>query len=144
MSGSDQHYFLDSKDQITFSEINALTESVGWGKSYFNNEEQWIKTLTTSSYIAYRREDEKLVCFGRILEDGQMCMFYDICVHPNYQKKNLGSLLMEHLIDKIKDKNYVSVGLFVWGGNPTATEFYKKFGFKCAPAMELKKHMKKV
>ncbi len=135
---------LESKEDISFIEINELTESVGWGKNFYPTKDRWEKTLTDSAYIAYIRQSDKLICFGRIVEDGQTCMFYDICVHPDYQKQSIGSLLMNHLINKIKNKNYISIGLFVWSGNATASDFYKKFGFEMVPAMELKKYMKQI
>lgn len=135
---------LESKQDVSFTEINQLTESVGWGKNFYSTQDHWEKALDDSSYIAYIKKEGNVIAFGRILEDGQMCMFYDICVHPNYQKQSLGSRIMKHLINKVKDKNYVSIGLFVWPGNPTAAEFYNKFGFELSSAMELKKYMKKV
>lgn len=144
MNQSNELTLLESKKEISFSEINQLTKLVGWGEHFYQTNEHWLETLEASTYVAYAKKDDQLICFGRILEDGQMCMFYDICVHPDYQKEHLGTTLMNHLINKIKDKNYVSVGLFVWNGNPTATEFYKKLGFECSVAMELKKHMKSV
>lgn len=133
---------LESKKEITFSDINALTESVGWGKRFHQTEEKWQYVLDSSTHVAYIKENEKLIAFGRILEDGIMCMFYDICVHPDYQGKDIGTLIMNHLINKIKDKNYISIGLFVWEGNKTAHEFYNKLGFEKAVAMELKNCMK--
>ncbi|MBA2652659.1 MAG: GNAT family N-acetyltransferase [Tatlockia sp.] len=135
---------LESKDGISFSEINQLAASVGWGKKFYPTKAQWETALASSTYIAYIKKLDKLIGFGRILEDAQMCMFYDICVHPDYQRQALGTLLMNHLIDKIKYKNYASIGLFVWPGNSTASEFYHKFGFEISPAMELKKYMKQV
>lgn len=132
----------ETKD-ITFSDINALTESVGWGKAFHQTEAKWQHVLAVSTYIAYIKEDEKLIAFGRILEDGVMCMFFDICVHPDYQRKKIGTKIMNHLIDKIKDKEYLSIGVFTWEGNKTNPEFYKKFGFKKVNAMELKQYMKK-
>ena len=135
---------LESNHDVSFTEINQLAEHVGWGKNYYSTEEQWKKVLVDSTYIACIKKMGELISFGRILEDGQMCMFYDICVHPNYQKQSIGSALMTHLINKVKDKNFVSIGLFVWPGNVSASEFYRKFGFEIAPAMELKKYMKKV
>jgi ribosomal protein S18 acetylase RimI-like enzyme len=133
---------LESKDHISFDEICSLTESVGWGKKFHKSKEKWKHVLAVSTYIAYIKEHGKLIAFGRILEDGIMCMFYDICVHPDYQNKGLGSKIMNHLIDKIKDKEYLSIGLFVWEGNENASEFYRKCGFEKATAMELKKLMK--
>jgi len=70
-------------------------------------------------------------------------MFYDVCVHPNYQTNGIGRAVMDYLIEKIKDREYISIGLFVWEGNKTASEFYRKLGFEKSPAMELKKYMKK-
>ena len=133
---------LESKDHISFDEICALTESVGWGKKFHKSQEKWKHVLAASTYVAYIKEHGKLIAFGRILEDGIMCMFYDICVHPDYQNKGLGSQIMKHLIDKIKDKEYISIGLFVWEGNENASEFYHKCGFEKVTAMELKKLMK--
>jgi len=134
---------LDAKDQITFDEITQLTESVGWGKCFHQSEEKWRRVLAVSTYIAYIKDHEKLIGFGRILEDGIMCMFYDICIHPDYQGKQIGTLLMNYLIDKIKDKEYLSIGLFTWEGNPTADQFYERLGFQKVNAMELKRHLKK-
>lgn len=135
--------FLESKKEITFDEISALTTSVGWG-CFHQTEEKWRHVLEVSTYIAYVKENDKLIAFGRILEDGIMCMFYDVCVHPDHQGKNLGTQLMNHLIDKVKDREYISIGLFAWEGNKTVPEFYGKLGFKHVPAMELKQHMRKL
>lgn len=133
----------ESKKEITFSEINELTESVGWGKKFHQTEEKWQRVIAASTYIAYIKHNGKLIAFGRILEDGIMCMFYDICVHPHYQGHGIGTAIMDHLINKIKDKEYISLGLFAWEGNETASQFYGKLGFEKVTAMELKKFMKK-
>lgn len=46
------------------------------------------------------------------------------------------------LIGKVKNKGYVSIGLFAWEKNPKNIPFYNKFGFKKASTgMELEKHM---
>ena len=135
---------LEAKDDITFEEITALTESVGWGKCFHQSKEKWLRVLASSSHIAYMRENGKLIAFGRVLEDGIMCMFYDICVHPDHQGNNIGTLIMQHLIDKVKDVNYASIGLFTWEGNKTVSEFYSKLGFVPSSAMEIKKHIKKI
>ena len=78
------------------------------------------------------------------MEDGTMCMFYDIGIHPDHQKKGIGTRLMQILIDQVKDKQYTSIGLFAWEQNPGNIRFYKKFGFKRASTgMELVKYMKR-
>lgn len=133
----------DNKTDIYYTEIIELTAKVGWGENYFLTEEIWLNTLAASTHIAYAKIGAGVIGFARILADAQMCMFYDVCVDPAFQKNNVGSALMNHLIDKVKDKNYVSIGLFVWEGNKTAIEFYRKLGFEVSTAMELKPHMRK-
>ena len=50
---------------------------------------------------------------------------------------------LKALIDKIKDKKYVSIGLFAWEQNPGNMHFYEKIGFKkVKTGMELEKYMK--
>lgn len=135
---------LESKNNISLTEISRLTEKVGWGDAYYKTEAQWQRVLFMSAHIAYMKVNGEVIGFARVVEDGQMCMFYDVCVCPEYQRQGIGSALMNHLIDKIKDNNYISVGLFVWDGNKTASEFYSQLGFEKVVAMELKKHIQKI
>jgi len=133
---------LDSKHNITFAKMSELTESLGWGKHHYSSEEALKHTLSASAHVAYIEENNRIIAFGRIVEDGLNCMFYDICVHPDHQGKKIGTLIMSQLIDKIKDKNYVSIGLFCEDENKTVADFYSKLGFEHAEAMELKKYMR--
>jgi len=128
----------ENKNDLSHNEVNALVEKVGWGKLYYSTEEKWQRVLNASTHVAYAKMQDELIAFGRILEDGIMCMFYDICVHPHYQKQGIGTALMQHLINKIKDHPYVVIGLFTWEGNQTVHEFYEKFNFEKSYAMQLK------
>ena len=130
----------ENKNALSYGEISTLTDLVGWGKDFYPTETKWKKVVSASSYIAYARDGNELIAFGRILEDGIMCMFYDIAIHPKYQSKGIGKALMNHLISKIRDEGYISIGLFVWDGNPTAIKFYEKLGFEQVVGMELKKY----
>ena len=87
-------------------------------------------------------DGSRLVATGRIMEDGMMCMFYDIGIHPDYQRQGIGARILEELIDRVKDKGYASIGLFAWEENPANIPFYEKFGFIRTSGMELTKHMR--
>ncbi len=134
---------LEAKSGVHRFEMNELAEKVGWGKSYYKDEGKWEYMLARTAHVAYIKKDGQLIAFGRIVEDGKMCMFYDICVHPDHQGHDLGTLLMEHLTQKIKDKSYTSIGLFAWEANKTLPSFYSKFGFEKSMGMELKKYQSK-
>ncbi len=128
----------NSKD-IPIEKLNKLFEAIGWKRGSIK---KWKKVLSVSSYVVAAFDGETLVGFGRILEDGVMCMFYDIMVHPDYQNQGIGTKIMQNLIDKVKDKGYASIGLFAWDKNPQNISFYKKFGFeKVDTGMELVKYM---
>lgn len=129
--------YSDSKD-IPAEKLHALFQIIGWKRDI----SKWQKVLEKSTYIVCTYDGDILVGFGRILEDGIMCMFYDIGVHPDYRGKGIGTRIMEMLIDNVRDKGYASIGLFAWKENPDNISFYEKFGFeKASEGMELKKYM---
>jgi len=123
--------------------LNNLFNAVGWR----HREERKWKEVFSKSHFVYTAWDEtkdetKLVGMARIVEDGVMCMFYDICVHPDYQRKGIGSRILKELINRTKDKEYRSIGLFAWEENPANIKFYEKFGFVRTSGMELAKQNK--
>lgn len=126
---------------IDTEQLDNLWKAIGWRP---RGSEKWREVLSKSSFVYSVWDDKMLVGFGRILEDGIMCMFYDIGVHPDYQGQRIGTRIMETLIDQVKDKKYASIGLFTWEENPDNIRFYEKFGFKRVnTGMELVKYMKR-
>ena len=106
-------------------------------------KKRWKEVLSKSYFIYTAWDENEIIGMGRIMEDGVMCMFYDICINPKYQRQGIGSKIMIKLIDKIKHKKYASIGLFAWKENPANKPFYKKFGFiEKTTGMELDKYMK--
>lgn len=130
-----------SKD-IDPNDINALTETVGWGR---RSDTKWSEVLSKSTHVYSLWDQDLLIGFGRILEDGVMCMMYDIAVHPRFQNQGLGTKIMKHLIDQVKDKEYVSIGLFTWeASSKDLAHYYNKFGFEhVSSGMELTRYMKR-
>lgn len=125
--------------EVDPEKLDQLWSAIGWKP---RGIQKWQEVLSKSSYMCSAWDNENLIGTGRILEDGIMCMFYDIGVHPDYQGQKVGSQIMERLIDQVKDKDYASIGLFAWEENPANLPFYKKFGFEKSSGMELIKYMK--
>src|SRR3989344_3936230 len=111
---------------INYLQLDNLFREIGWSP---RGKDKWAEVLSKSFLVFSLWEGDKLVGFGRIIEDGVMCMFYDIGVLPPYQSKGLGTRIMNFLISHIKEKGYASIGLFAWEENPNNISFYKKFGF---------------
>ena len=124
---------------IEAEKLDALFKAIGWKP---RGESKWKEVLSKSSFVYSLYDGNDLIGFGRILEDSIMCMFYDIGVHPNYERRGIGTRIMQKLIDKVKYKGYASIGLFAWDKNPKNIQFYEKFGYKLTKGMELIKYMK--
>lgn len=116
-----KHKFLPTKS------LDSLVASVGWDQ---RGEKAWNKIIRKSSLIITAWHKNDIVGLGRTLEDGTMCMIYDIVVNPEYQGQKIGTCIMNCICSEIKKKNYISVGLFAWDKNPINIKFYEKFNFK--------------
>ncbi|MFA5051225.1 MAG: GNAT family N-acetyltransferase [Patescibacteria group bacterium] len=128
--------------KLNIKKIDELRLSVGWTKR--RSDKKWREILSKSYFVYSVWDRKKLIGMGRILEDGIMCMFYDIAVHKDYQSKGVGKMIMKKLIEQVKNKGYTSIGLFADKRNiKFLIPFYKKFGFKeVKTGMECKKYMK--
>ena len=124
---------------LNAEQINYLRHSIGWCDH--RSEEKWQEILNKSAFVYSVFDENKLVGMGRIVEDGIMCMFYDIVVHKDYQGRGIGKMIMANLLNFTKDKNYSSVSLFAWPENKEVLiPFYQKFGFELfETGMRLKK-----
>lgn len=117
--------------------IDSLFSSIDWEPRW----DKWKEILSKSSFVYSVYDKQKMVGIGRIVEDGIMCILYDIVVHKDYQNKGIGKMIMNNLLSQTKNKKYISISLFAWAENKDfLIPFYKKFGFELfETAMRLKK-----
>lgn len=86
------------------------------------------KSLATFSVY----EDDMLVGMARLLGDGAMYFYVkDLVIHPEYQRKCMGTSLMkyieEYILKQIEDSWLVYLELFSF---KDTIEFYSKLGFE--------------
>ena len=113
------------KRMVSFGDLNALRESVGWGT---REDKEWEDVFRRSTHLVCATvKDSRLVAFGCFLGNGKMGAISDVVVHPQYRQKGIGTLVMNALVCDIK--HYDCVDLSLWSKNLAAAEFYKKFGF---------------
>jgi len=80
--------------------------------------------------LAYH--DEQLVGLGYAISDGHLVVYYPhLLVHPEYQGKGIGKMIMDRLQEKYADFHQQ---MLVADGN--AIDFYKKLGFERAGKTE--------
>lgn len=115
-----------------FEEMYALWEEAGLGVNEFENEKDhtklMIKINPLSNFVAV--EDAKIVgsIFGTF--NGRRGWIYHLAVHPNFQKKGLGSLLIKKAEKTLKKMGAKRVLLGVDKSNLEVLKFYKKFGYE--------------
>jgi GNAT superfamily N-acetyltransferase len=109
-------------------EFNFLYDSVGWG-SY--DEEISRKSLNNTYYSVSIYDDNRIIGYGRLIGDG-ICFMYihDVIVIPSYQNKKIGTMIMNKLLEKIKEIKKENSDLRTYlGASKGKEKFYEKFGF---------------
>ena len=114
------------KSEIEGSELQELLEiyrSVGWMK----HDEEIIRTVfNASTHKVFAVTEGRIIGFARALSDGVFnAAIYDVVIHKNHQGKGIARLLLENLLDELK--NVSCIHLISTTGNTT---FYEKCGFK--------------
>ena len=120
----------------TPEEYNFLTEQVGWGKRDNNIVKE---ALDNTIYSICVYDEYKIIGFGRIIGDKTIFLYIqDIMVLPEYQSKKIGTQIMNHILDKIKELKKVNPNIRTYlGASKGKEEFYKKFGFKTREEADL-------
>jgi len=109
-------------------EFNLLYDSVGWG-AY--NEKTLKKALDNTFYSISVYDTEKIIGYGRLIGD-TICFIYvhDVMVIPEYQRKGIGTIIMQNLLEKINEIKKENPDLRVYlGASKNREKFYEKFGF---------------
>ena len=83
---------------------------------------------------------DKLIGMGRLVGDGTMYWYLqEIIVLPEYQKKGIGRLLINEILQFINDHGVEETEIFVeLCAMPDKIPFYEKFGFRANEAQRLR------
>ena len=109
-------------------EFNLLYDSVGWG-AY--DDAITKKALDNTFYSVSVYDDNEIIGYGRIIGD-TICFLYiqDIMVKPEYQGNNIGTLIMNKLLEKVNQIEKENPDLRVYlGASKNREKFYERFGF---------------
>lgn len=117
---------LEIKENINnVDEFVELYNSVGWGA--YSKDISSIAMKNTFYSISIYSENE-IVGYGRIIGDG-ICFLYicDIMVKNEFQGKKIGTMIMNKLLDKIKEIQNQNTNLRTYlGASKGKEEFYNK------------------
>src|SRR5690554_567814 len=124
---------------ITNNQLLYLYNSVGW-YAYTNNDQDLTKMVKNSFWWAACYDAEQLVGFIRCIGDGLTITYVqDLLVHPDYQRKQIGTTLLKLALDTFK-----SVRQFVLITDDTqkTTSFYEHVGLISFNTLNIKGFMR--
>ena len=117
------------KEQIpTIEEYNYLTEKVRWGK---RKNEIVEEALKNTLYAICVYDEGRIIGSARIIGDKTIFLYIqDVMVVPEYQSRNIGTQIMNKIIEKVNEYKKVNDDIRVYlGASKGKEDFYKRFGF---------------
>lgn len=121
--------YLDNN--LTYQIYTSLRSSIGWNNFL---EAQVAKSLEKSIYTVTVVENNEPIAMGRLLGDGIYFLIVDVVVKPEFQRRGIGSKIIDMLLAYVDKETPVggrsSVQLIAEKGKE---DFYLKKGFKLIP-----------
>ena len=119
------------ENSIMPDEYNELRNSVGWDLK----EKHIIQNALDSSIVVKKVIfKSKTIGMARAIGDGLYYLIVDVVVHSDFQKKEIGKLLIESIVKDIEERTEIgqkcSINLISMKGKE---EFYRKCGFRTIP-----------
>lgn len=108
---------------IKIEEIVTLYKANGWSSA--EKPTELYNALLNSHSLITAWDGNKLVGLGNAISDGYLVVYYPhLLVHPNYQGKGIGKMI----VDKMQ-KKYGDFHMQMLTADAKAIEFYQKAGF---------------
>lgn len=131
--GKPINIYLSTTKNIDLYSLEILCDAVGWIRRPFHK----VKTAITNSFLIisvfYRHSNNKntIVGFARATSDHAFnATIWDVVIHPDFQRKGLGKLLIYKLIQQLRSADITTITLFA---DPQVISFYKNLGFIIDP-----------
>ena len=110
-------------EAVSVKELADLRESVGWNRM----ENEYKNPLLTSYYHIAVYEKEVLIGYIDCVSNGVTDAYIqDLMVHPDYQRRGVGTELMTIMINYLKQKHIYMISVVF---EENLKPFYEKFGF---------------
>ena len=110
-------------EAVSVKELADLRESVGWNRM----ENEYKNPLLTSYYHIAVYEKEALIGYIDCVSNGVTDAYIqDLMVHPDYQRRGIGTELMTIMINYLKQKHIYMISVVF---EENLKPFYEKFGF---------------
>lgn len=110
-------------ETVSVNDLADLRESVGWNRMENEYKNPWL----TSYYHIAVYEKEVLIGYIDCVSNGVTDAYIqDLMVHPDYQRRGVGTELMTIMINYLKQKHIYMISVVF---EENLKPFYEKFGF---------------
>jgi GNAT superfamily N-acetyltransferase len=110
-------------DRVPWNRVSELFRLVGWG---LRDPDELRSAFRKSTFKAFAYEGDKLVGFGRTIDDGRFyATIVDVVVDPEYQRKGVGASIVRDLQGRLR--GFVIVNLTA---APGVEPFYRRLGWR--------------
>ena len=112
------------QDSIELEEVVALYEALNWSSA--KKPEQLINGLRGSHSLVTARINRRLIGVANAISDGHLVVYFPhMAVHPDFQRRGIGSEIMKRLQAK-----YARFHQQQLTADVDAVRFYEKLGFE--------------
>lgn len=119
------------ENRLCYDDYRRLRTSVGWLNF---SEEQTRKSIMCSLYTVAAVDKNRTVAMGRLIGDGLYYMVVDIVVQPEYQRRGIGTHVVNMLVGYVESRVPVGGRASIFLAAEKGKEsFYEKMGFKRIP-----------
>lgn len=125
--------YLSINQKINLQELEKLCDAVGWVRRPIKKVKVAIdhSFVTTCIFYHDNNNHKKLIGFARATSDNSFnATIWDVVIHPEFQKKGLGKILMIQTIEQLRYNDISTITLFA---DPQVINFYKNLGFIIDP-----------
>lgn len=124
--------FLSYDKSVDLHELEKLCDTVGWVRRPLRKVKIAIENSFLTVSLFYKKASEsKLIAFARTTSDNTFnATIWDVVVHPDFQRKGLGKILIHETIKKLRYYEINTITLFA---DPQVTNFYRNLGFVSDP-----------
>nr|QJH88216.1 Ycf52 [Pterocladia lucida] len=124
--------YLHTDRNINLYELEQLCDAVGWVKRPINKVRRAIDhSFLTVSLLVKEQDQQRLIGFARATSDTTFnATIWDVVVHPDFQGKGLGKILMDQIVKQLRYYDISTITLFA---DPQVVSFYRNIGFMTDP-----------
>ena len=129
----DENIFVFSQNkEFDLIELEQLLQSVGWSRRPLRRVKRALdNSLLKVGLWSHDKKFPRLIGFARCTGDGILeATVWDVAVSPVYQGSGFGKLIMEYVLQSLREKGLERVTLFA---DPGVITFYQRQGWILEP-----------